>query len=141
MEKTKARKLYEDYNLEPSDIFSLKFGNKSIPLILRSGIEKIQAKRKLYVTHELLSSDLSNIIIKTTAEDKETGIFVETFGEASPKNTTQSYPVAIAEKRGLSRAVLKITGFYENGFYSEDEFSDEYKEAIKNKSDVSKFIV
>ena len=49
---------------------------------------------------------------------------VETFGEASPSNTKQSYPVAMAEKRALSRAVLKITGFYKFGVFGEDESDD-----------------
>ena len=55
---------------------------------------------------------------------------IETFGEASPSNTKQSYPVAMAEKRALSRAVLKITGFYKYGVFGEDE-SDDFKSKAK----------
>lgn len=43
-----------------------------------------------------------------------------TYGEASPKNNKNSYPVSMAEKRAYDRAVLKLIGVH--GFiYSEDE--------------------
>ena len=51
---------------------------------------------------------------------------IETFGESSPGNTNTSYPVAMAEKRAMSRAVLKLAGFYQHGVFSEDE-SDDFK--------------
>ena len=35
-----------------------------------------------------------------------------------------SYPVAMAEKRALSRVVLKAAGFYALGVYGEDEAED-----------------
>ena len=37
---------------------------------------------------------------------------------------TTAYPVAMAEKRAMSRAVLKLTGFYELGHFGEDEADD-----------------
>lgn len=123
MNKEEAIELFKKYDLLKEDTFKLKVGGRIIPLITRSGIEKIQAKENLYVTHELahISNDNKYVVIKTTAENKSNGLFVETYGESSPSNTKQSYPVAMAEKRGLSRAVLKITGFYRNGFFGEDE--------------------
>ena len=51
---------------------------------------------------------------------------IETFGEASPNNNQNSYPVAIAEKRSLSRCVLKLTQLYQYQVFSEDE-SDQFK--------------
>jgi len=51
---------------------------------------------------------------------------IETYGEATPKNNKNSYTVAMAEKRAMSRIVLKLSGFYENGFFGEDE-SDDFK--------------
>ena len=44
----------------------------------------------------------------------------------TPKNNKNAYPVAMAEKRAMSRIVLKLAGFYENGFFGEDE-SDDFK--------------
>ena len=51
---------------------------------------------------------------------------IQTFGEAAPMNNQNSYPVAMAEKRAMSRAVLKLAGFYQLGVFSEDE-SDDFK--------------
>jgi len=47
-----------------------------------------------------------------------------TFGEASPKNCRQSYVLAMAEKRAMSRIVLKLTGFYALGVFGQDESED-----------------
>ena len=53
-------------------------------------------------------------------------VSIETFGEASPSNTSNSYTVAMAEKRAMSRVVLKLTGFYSLQVFAEDE-ADEFK--------------
>ena len=51
-----------------------------------------------------------------------------TYGEASPKNNKNSYPVSMAEKRAYDRAVLKLIGVH--GFiYSEDEIEHTKPEA------------
>ena len=57
---------------------------------------------------------------------KATGLYkenkIETFGEADRNsNCRQTYPVAMAEKRAMSRVVLKLTGFYELNAFGEDE--------------------
>ena len=55
---------------------------------------------------------------------------VETFGSAlkgnsfKDGNTNTWYVLEMAEKRALSRAVLKMTGFYELGVFGEDESED-----------------
>jgi len=41
-------------------------------------------------------------------------------------NNQNSYPVAMAEKRAMSRACLKLAGFYENNVFGEME-SDDFK--------------
>ncbi len=45
-------------------------------------------------------------------------------GEASPKNTQQAYPYAMAEKRGKDRVILKLMQVHGH-IYSEDEMPDE----------------
>ena len=55
------------------------------------------------------------------------GDIIETFGESIPENTVNKYPVAMAEKRAMSRAVLKLTGFYAVGAMGQDE-SDDFKQ-------------
>ncbi len=57
---------------------------------------------------------------KTGKLEEDTKI-VETYGESSTKNCRNSYPVAMAEKRALSRVILKLADLYELGVYGEDE--------------------
>ena len=120
--KERLNQLYKQYNLTTEDIF--KNPSQGWTIITRAGIDKIQASAGIKVEYEMISSDLTNVIIKATAVWQDR--VIQTFGEASPKNTKNGYPVAIAEKRAMSRAVLKISGFYALGIMSEDE-SDDFK--------------
>ena len=59
-----------------------------------------------------------------TGKPGEVQHYVESYGEASPKNCRNSYPVAMAEKRALSRVILKSADLYEMGIYGEDEIEN-----------------
>ena len=122
MNKDKLNELYKKNGLTADDVFKHKF----YTIISRSGIDKIQAKNHIEIHYDLIHNSADNkcVIIKATAGNGEQRI--QTFGEASPSNTSNGYPVAMAEKRAMSRAVLKLTGFYELGHYSEDE-ADNFK--------------
>ena len=120
MKETKQEilnRLFIENNLTDEDYFKHKF----YTIITRSGIDKIQAINDIQIKYELIfnSPDTKCIIIKATARmgDK----VIETFGEAAPNNNQNSYPVAMAEKRAMSRACLKLTGFYENNVFGESE--------------------
>jgi hypothetical protein len=106
------------------DTHELKFGGRGLTIITRSGIEKIQANNNIKVTFDVIKCEPELVVIK--AEAKMGDVTIESFGEASPSNTKQPYPVAMAEKRALSRVVLKIAGFYKHGVFGEDE-SDDFK--------------
>jgi hypothetical protein len=57
------------------------------------------------------------------------------YGEASPHNNKNAYPVSMAEKRGKDRVVLKLLGLH--GFvYSNEEISEEEleREAARKKA-------
>ena len=102
-------------------------------IITRQGIERIQAQRGIRVAYDVvsLSDDLKHVVIKATGEMARPDglpVMMETFGESAPDNTRQKYPVAMAEKRALSRVVLKLSGLYEVGVFGEDE-SDDFKRA------------
>ena len=102
-------------------------------IITRQGIERIQAQRGIRVTYDVvsLSDDLKHVVIKATGEMARPDglpVMMETFGDSAPDNTRQKYPVAMAEKRALSRVVLKLSGLYEVGVFGEDE-SDDFKRA------------
>lgn len=115
-------RLFKENNLTDEDVFKHKFYN----IITRSGVDKIQAKNDIQITYDLIynSNDLKFIIIKATATMGDQ--VIETFGECSPQNNQNSYGVAIAEKRAMSRAVLKLAGFYQHQVFGEDE-SDSFK--------------
>ena len=110
------------------DTHELKFGSKGTTIITRTGIEKIQFHNNISVEYNVEKMEPEFVVIRAYAT--KGNVRIETFGEASPSNTKQSYPVAMAEKRALSRAVLKITGFYKYGVFGEDE-SDDFKRKAK----------
>jgi hypothetical protein len=126
-------KLYKNYNLTPEDIFKSPLG---FTIITRSGIDKIQAVAKIDITYSLekVSDDNKYVVIKAigiinSKIDSDGDILkeskrIETYGESSPQNTRNQYPIAMAEKRAMSRCVLKLTGFYELGVYGEDEINE-----------------
>jgi hypothetical protein len=110
-------------------------------IITRQGIERIQAQKGIRVSYEVvsLSDDLKHVVLKATGEmgnTKGLPVQMETFGESAPHNYEQKtsrqgnplpyYPMAMAEKRALSRVVLKLSGLYEVGVFGEDE-SDDFK--------------
>jgi hypothetical protein len=125
MKETKQEilnRLFIENNLTNEDYFKHKF----YTIITRSGIDKIQASNDIKISYNLIynSVDTKCVIIKATATmgDK----VIETFGEAAPMNNQNSYPIAMAEKRAMSRACLKLTGFYENNVFGEEE-ADAFK--------------
>lgn len=121
------RKLYKENGLGEGDSFVLKRGNNEIPIITRSGIEKIQFRNEIEVHYELAHCSDKLVAIKAIGSSPSVGLSVETFGEASAANTTNPYPIAIAEKRALSRCVLKICGMYQYGALGQDELSDVFE--------------
>ena len=134
MNKEKLKEIYKTYNLDPDDIFVLNFGGKDKPIITRSGIEKIQSKLNIQVNYKIekLSDDFKNCIILAHGvimkdHPDKTGALVpdkmaQSFGEVSPSNNTNKFPIAICEKRALGRVVLKLAQL--PGVYSEDETED-----------------
>ena len=122
---TKFKDFVATFGLTKDDFFKAPQG---FVCVTRTGIEKIQRHLKLAVHYEVVPefTDLSQgfYAIKATAGvESEDGIIpiIESYGEASPKNCRVSYPVAMAEKRALSRVVLKAADLYELGVYGEDE--------------------
>ena len=126
--------LFQKYGLNPSeDSFKSPQG---WTIITRNGIDKIQANAGIDIKYDAIVVERDFVVVKAKASlltDKE--IFIETFGEADrgPKgNCRQNYPVAMAEKRAMSRAVLKLSGFYAiDGVYGQDESDDFKKSALQ----------
>ena len=84
-------------------------------------IEIAGAKKKVNInqSEEIETNSKEGIVcIKCYASLKDMKVI--TYGEASPKNSRNAYPYAMAEKRAIDRAILKLIGLH--GFiYSEDE--------------------
>lgn len=115
---------YEKYNLTRDDVFK----HQHYIIITRSGIEKIQALENIHINYDVVKSEPSFASVKATAIKEQNT--VQTFGSALKGNTFKDgntntwYVLEMAEKRALSRAVLKLTGFYELGVFGEDEAED-----------------
>jgi len=120
---------YIKYNLTKDDVFR----HQHYIIITRSGIEKIQAWEDIGITYEVIKCEKDFCVVKAQASKAETEI--QTFGSAlkgkgfQDGNCNTWYVMEMAEKRALSRAVLKLTGFYELGVFGEDE-SEDFKKSI-----------
>jgi len=126
MNKDKLIELYKKYGLTKDDVFK----HQHYVIITRQGIDKIQAVEQMSVTYEVIRCEPNFSVFKASAE--KDGKKIETFGSAlkgqgyKDGNTNSWYVAEMAEKRAMSRAVLKLTGFYELGVFGEDE-SESFK--------------
>ncbi|MDB4459776.1 hypothetical protein N9015_01160 [Akkermansiaceae bacterium] len=126
MNKDKLMELYKKYDLDKDDFFK----HQHYTIITRQGIDKIQALEQMNVSYEVVRCEPNYAVFKAYAE--KDGKKIETFGSAlkgegyKDGNTNSWYVPEMAEKRAMSRAVLKLTGFYELGVFGEDE-SESFK--------------
>lgn len=114
----RLNEMYKTYGLLPEDMF--KEARQGWTIFRRQGIDKIQAAANIDIKYDPIVVEKDFVVIKATGTYNDQTI--ETFGEADRNsNCRQTYPVAMAEKRAMSRVVLKLTGFYALGHFSEDE--------------------
>ena len=124
MNKEKLTVLYKKYELAKDDIYK----HQHYLIITRSGIDKIQAKEKIFIDYEVVKCETNFCVVKANASKED--VKIQTFGSAikgasfKDGNTQTWYVMEMAEKRAMSRAVLKLTGFYELGVFGEDESED-----------------
>ena len=123
MRKEKIKEKYHHYGLEKEDIFK----HQHYVIITRSGIDKIQAIENIEIDYEVINCEKDFCVVKANAKKDEA--FIQTFGSAlkggfKDGNCNTWYVMEMAEKRAMSRAVLKLTGFYELGVFGEDEAED-----------------
>lgn len=134
MNREELGKLYKQYELTPDDVFK----HKHYTIITRSGIEKIALIAGIDVNYKVIKCEKDFCVVKAYNEE------METFGSAlyggkvqneagkwvDTGTTTSWYVMEIAEKRALSRLILKSTGFYSAGAMGEDE-SEDFKKPNK----------
>lgn len=110
----------KEYGLTKDDTFE----HKHYTIITRSGIEKIQAKAGIKITYGLADVGSAGVIIQAYGtKDNDT---IETFGSASKDTSQSKYYAEMAEKRAMSRVVLKLIDAYKYNVMGEDE-ADEFK--------------
>ena len=125
--KDALRRLFLDNNLVEEDVYKDKRG---FVIITRTGIDKIVSKQGITVAYDVIKLDADGVVIKAVATMKTKNKEVRnmmSFGEAADANLMgggKKFPVAMAEKRAMSRVVLKIAGFYEQGVFGQDEIVD-----------------
>ena len=113
MNREKLIELYKHYELTSDDIFK----HQHFTIITRSGINKIQAKEKIFIDYEVIKCETNFAVVKANASKGD--VKIQTFGSAlkgasfKEGNTNSFYVIEIAEKRSMSRAILKLCGFYE----------------------------
>jgi hypothetical protein len=122
MNREKVAELYKKYDLTEEDVFK----HQHYLIITRGGIEKIQAIEKIFIKYEVITCEPNFAAVKAYNDKLET--FGSAFKGADFKsgNTNSWYVLEMAEKRAMSRLVLKQTGFYELGVFGQDE-SEEFK--------------
>lgn len=137
MERTESKsetlnRLFKENGLLKEDWFE----HSQYRILTRSGIEKVQYKNNITIRFEAVTMTPGFCVVKAQAIKPTTdGQFIEvqTFGSAGfnadgnfPKNKGNQYLYfpEMAEKRALSRAVLKACNFYELGVFGEDEAED-----------------
>lgn len=122
-QKKIMRMLVDKYKLEKDHVFI----HQHYTILKREAIDIIQAKEGIEIEYEWIANtpDLKTVVLKAVGRKGET--IIETFGEASPANNKNAYPISMAEKRAMSRIVLKLAGVYGKFVMGEDE-SEEFKE-------------
>ena len=131
MRTEKIKEKYLHYGLEKEDVFK----HQHYVIITRSGIDKIQAIENITIDYEVINCEKDFCVVKANATIMAQGStkpMIQTFGSAlkgsgfKDGNCNTWYVMEMAEKRAMSRAVLKLTGFYELGVFGEDE-SESFK--------------
>jgi len=121
------KRLFLENGLVKEDVYK---DTRGFVIITRTGIDKIVSKQNITVVYEPVVMQKDWVVMRATASMKKGHSEVRnmmSFGEASDINLMgggKKFPVAMAEKRAMSRVVLKISGFYEQGMFGQDEIVD-----------------
>ena len=103
---------YIKYKLTKDDFFK----HQHYLIITRSGIDKIQALEGILINYEVIKCEKDFCVVKAKAYKESAEATIQTFGSAlkgkgyQDGNCNTWYVMEMAEKRAMSRAVLKLTG-------------------------------
>lgn len=133
------KQLYTTHNLVEEDVYLMnrkdkKTGKmKQIPIITRSGIEKVQNQNNIKVAFETIYCDLDGAVLKATSMRFDPNMdefvpLVETYGSATKNNCKIHFLVETAEARALARAIIKTMKW--PGVYGEAEIDVQPEESL-----------
>jgi len=123
MTNERLKELSKIYGLKGSDFHIQKYGAKTVPFMLKSGIDKIQAVENIEIDFDpiiTLCVSGENVAFKVNAKWKDKPVY-RTIGEANKGNCKVNYLACMAEKRGRGKAVLNLTVFSNEGVFSADD--------------------
>ena len=110
--------LYKDCNLSKEDVHKHQF----YTIITRAGIEKIMFAKGINITYKEITVTKDYCAVKAIATLNDE--VIETYGSASVETSHNKYYLEMAEKRAMSRAILKLTKGYSLGLYGQDEMKE-----------------
>ena len=126
--KDQLNALYQECNLTKEDVYKHDY----YIIITRTGIEKIQYAKGIKVSFEPIEVQRDFCVIKAIGELD--GEVIETFGSAAKETSHNKYYMEMAEKRALSRVVLKLTKAYSLGVFGEEE-ADAFKQTVQSQKE------
>jgi len=102
--------------------------NKNVLIIKHKALEKISAHLGMWfdppdVLENNTDKNIVSMCVRGYIDDGKGKNSAWSIGEVSPKNNTNKYPYAIAEKRAIDRVILKLLGVH-GDMYSEEEAED-----------------
>ena len=103
----------------------IKMDNGSY-IIKHYEVENLAREFGVITNIELVNCDLTKSCAVVKAQASFEGKTHESLGEVSPLNNNFVYPVAVAEKRAVDRAILKALGLH-GKYYSDVEMPPEKK--------------
>ena len=112
------------YSVNADEIWTVRPGAYAIK---HKALERVAAQQGLELSDLMVETiDLQNKAAVIRATMRKNGKCVMSYGEATPYNSKNAYPVAMAEKRAIDRCILKLLQIH-GALYSEseaDEFTD-----------------
>ncbi len=113
----------EKYGVESEEIWPVPGGKQYA--IMHKALQRIAREQHIMLTvnavEQLCNIEQGFAVVK--AFGKLGDEFVESYGEASPKNNRNQYPLAMAQKRAEDRVILGLLSVY-GDVYSEEEADD-----------------
>src|SRR5689334_20987979 len=118
----------EKYSVDSDEIWEV---HGSTWVVKHKALERVAAEQGIqWDKPELKVCDMAQGLVAILISGRLADRVEYSFGEASPKNNKNSYPLAMAEKRAKDRVILKLLATH-GSLYSEAE-ADEFAQPRQN---------